>query len=178
MAEFFGKFMNPIIIIGGLGVAFYLIMNYVKLYTRKASIDDAMNRRNRESYLNARTGEVEERERSEAVTPDTIREYQKSFNEVVSGYNACIQLIPLFPLLGILGTVSGLIMQLKGRDMDMLFESLDVALASTFWGLIATIVLKVIATISAKLIEDAENTLDDYDKKFENSLKLGNITSE
>ena len=177
MAEFFGKFMTPLIIIGGIGMAVYLIMNYIKLYTKKASIDDAMNRRNRESYLNARTGEIQEREREEAVTPDTIRECQKSFNEVVSGYNACIQLIPLFPLMGILGTVSGLIMQLKGQDLDMLFNSLDTALSSTFWGLIAAIALKVISTASAKLIEDTENILDDYDKKFENSLKLGNITS-
>ena len=79
--------------------------------------------------------------------------------------------------MGILGTVSGLIMQLKGQDLDMLFNSLDTALSSTFWGLIAAIALKVISTASAKLIEDTENILDDYDKKFENSLKLGNITS-
>ena len=80
-----------------------------------------MNRKNKETYLNAATGEVEEREKSEAVTPDTIRDYEKSFNEVVSGYNACTQFIPLFPLLGILGTVSGLVIQLKAQNIDLLF---------------------------------------------------------
>ena len=178
MVGFLAKYMNGIIIIGGLIVLFFLIKNYIKLYTKKSFIHDAMNRKNKESYLNTTTGEVEERETSEAVTPDTIRDYEKSFNEVVSGYNACTQFIPLFPLLGILGTVSGLVVQLKAQNIDEMFSSLDVALTSTFWGLIVTVILKVCATVSAKLIEDTEIVLDDYDKKIDNSVKLGNITSQ
>ena len=178
MVGFLAKYMNGIIITGGLIVLFFLIKNYIKLYTKKSFIHDAMNRKNKESYLNTTTGEVEERETSEAVTPDTIRDYEKSFNEVVSGYNACTQFIPLFPLLGILGTVSGLVVQLKAQNIDEMFSSLDVALTSTFWGLIVTVILKVCATVSAKLIEDTEIVLDDYDKKIDNSVKLGNITSQ
>ena len=178
MIEFIGDYMNVVIIIGGMLVFFFLIKNYIKLYTKKSFIHDAMNRKNKESYLNANTGEVEEREKSEAVTPDTIRDYEKSFNEVVSGYNACTQFIPLFPLLGILGTVSGMVSQLRAQDLEKMFGSLDTALSSTFWGLIVTIFLKIVATFSAKLIEDTEIILDDYDKKVDNSVKFGNITSE
>ena len=178
MVGFLAKYMNVIIILGGLIVLFFLIKNYIKLYNKKSFIHDAMNRKNKESYLDATTGEVKEREISEAVTPDTIRDYEKSFNEVVSGYNACTQFIPLFPLLGILGTVSGLVQQLQAQNIDEMFKSLDVALTSTFWGLIVTILLKICATVSAKLIEDTEIVLDDYDKKFDNSVKLGKITSE
>lgn len=178
MVSILAKYMNAIIICGGIAVLFFLIKNYIKLYTKKSFIHDAMNRKNKESYLNAATGEVEEREVKETVTPDTVRDYEKSFNEVVSGYNACTQFIPLFPLLGILGTVSGLVLQLKGQNIDEMFSSLDVALSSTYWGLIVTIILKVFATVSAKLIEDTEIVLDDYDKKLDNSVKLGNITSE
>ena len=69
-------------------------------------------------------------------------------------------------------------MQIKAQDINALYNSLDTALSSTFWGLIVAIGLKVVATVSAKLIEDTEIILDDYDKKFDNSVKLGNITSE
>jgi biopolymer transport protein ExbB/TolQ len=178
MAAFLSKYMNWIIILGGVAVLFFLIKNYIKLYNKKSFIHDAMNRKNKESYLNTATGEVEEREKSEAVTPDTIRDYERSFNEVVSGYNACTQFIPLFPLLGILGTVSGLVSQLQSQNLEEMFGSLHVALSSTYYGLIVTILLKIFATVSAKLIEDTEIVLDDYDKKFDNSVKLGNITSE
>lgn len=178
IAGFLSKYVNVIIIVGGVLVLIFLIKNFIKLSTKKSFIHDAMNRKNKESYLNAATGEVEERESAETVTPDTIRDYEKAFNEVVSGYNACTQFIPLFPLLGILGTVSGMIELLEGKDVDMLFNGLGTAMSSTFLGLFVTIILRVFATMSAKLIEDTEIVLDDYDKKIDNSLKLGNITSE
>ena len=178
MVGVLGAWMDEIIWIGGIIVLFLLCKNYAKLYTKKSFIFDAMNRKNKESYLNAATGEVEEREKEEAVTPDTIRDYEKSFNEVVSGYNMCVQFIPLFPLLGILGTVSGLVEQLGTKDMDKVYASLQVALWSTFCGLIVTIILKIVAAFCARLIEDTEVVLDDYDKKVDNSVKLGNITSE
>ena len=57
--------MNGIIIAGGVIVLFFLIKNYIKLYTKKSFIHDAMNRKNKETYLNASTGEVEEREKDE-----------------------------------------------------------------------------------------------------------------
>ena len=178
MVAFLGNSMNVIIILGGLIVLFFLIKNYIKLYTKKSFIHDAMNRKNKESYLNAKTQELEEREISEAVTPDTIRDYEKSFHEVVSGYNVCTQFISIFPLLGILGTVAGMISQLGAKDINTMFDSLTIAMKSTFYGLIVTIILKIFATFSAKLIEDTEIVLDDYDKKVDNSVKLGNITAD
>ena len=180
MLGFMSNYLKWIIVAGGVIVLFFLIKNYVKLYSKKTAISDAMHRNNKESYINANTQEIKEREIKEAVTPDTIRSYEKSFNEVVSAYNACVQFIPLFPLLGILGTVAGLMLALgdSSEVAEVNNVAMRTAFETTFYGLIVTIILRICATAPAKLIEDTEIDLDDYDKKFDNSVKLGNITSE
>jgi len=77
------------------------------------------------------------------------------------------QLIPIFPLLGILGTVAGLMLETKAGDIPAMLGSLDVALVTTFWGLIFAILLKIIeAVFPSRVIYDVEVMLDDFDKKM------------
>ena len=55
---------------------------------------------------------------------------------------AANELISLLPLLGILGTVGGLVFSGDLRDVDLLISGLSTAMYTTFWGLIAAIILK------------------------------------
>ena len=94
-----------------------------------------------------------------------------------------MQLIPLFPLLGILGTVAGLIYQINSlsdaSQFEGLISSLNVSLYSTFWGLVFAIILKILDSLfPARIIYAIELLFEDYDKKLNNSIMLGNITSE
>lgn len=178
--EFLSKNMNTIInLLGGL-VCVLLIFNMVKLNNHKDRIKEALERKNIKSSIDKNTLEITDEKISEAVTPDTIRGYETSFNKSVAWYNSFTQLIPVFPLFGILGTVAGLMLVLSqsNGNLEQVTQDLDFALRSTFYGLMWTIGLKIlVALTAARMIEDTEIMLDDYNKKFDNTVKLGNITN-
>ncbi len=69
----------------------------------------------------------------------------ETFNNVQIRYSIYEQFVPVFPLLGILGTVAGLIMQLG--NIDQMREALALSMSTTFWGLIAAISLKIVDAI-------------------------------
>lgn len=177
--EFLRDHMNQLIIIFGIVLLVLIVGNLIKLINHRTFIENAMNYRNKKTVLNTETLEVEETDVAEVTTPDTIRNYEKEFNKTCAWYNVFSQLVPIFPLLGILGTVAGLILELKAQDVTAVFEALDVAMLSTLWGLVFAIILKaVIALGSARIINDVDIMLDDYDKKLNNSIMLGNIVSK
>ena len=169
--------MNIIIIISGLVLIVFMIGNYLSLLNHYKQINSVMNWKNTRTVINKKTKEVEDQSDSEKVTPDTIRELQTEFNKTVSWHEAFSQLIPVFPLFGILGTVAGLITQLSSKNLDTIFGSLKFALGSTFFGLIVAIILKILDSLcSARIINETEIILDDYDKKVNNAVMLGNIS--
>ncbi len=72
------------------------------------------------------------------------------FNKTQQRYIIFEQLIPIFPLLGILGTVAGLIQQLD--DIEQMRNALTMSMSTTFWGLIAAIILKFFdAAVNAEI---------------------------
>lgn len=174
--SFLSAYMNWIInVIGGV-VTILLVGNYISLRANRSQIEEATNRKVTNTFLNKKTMETHDEEAAGAVTPDTIRLYEKKFNRVCSFYNAISQIIPIFPLFGILGTVAGLISLMKDQGVEAMTGSLDTALYSTFFGLVWTILLKAFVAIGpSKAIQDTEIILDDYDKKVNNSYMQGNI---
>ena len=112
--------------------------------------------------------EIEETDdESATITPDTIRKYETEFNKKCSWHGVLVQFIPIFPLLGILGTVAGLMLQIQSNDITGMMDSLDVALTTTLFGLIFAIALKVIeALFPSRVIYDVEVMLEDFEKKM------------
>ena len=169
--------MNAIIVIGGIALVVLMFINYAVLTGQKGHIKSAMNWNNKKSVISKSTHEVEDKKEEESVTPDTIRELQTEFYKTCAWHDAYAQLIPIFPLFGILGTVAGLILQLNAQDIDKMFDALGGAMTSTFWGLIAAIILKAIdALIFSRCVNETEILLEDYDKKVNNAVMLGNIS--
>ncbi len=181
---FISSYGSVFIIILAVFVLIRLIMLWVKLSVHQSHIEDALNsKRNLRTTINKKTHEIsDETEEGEAVTPDTIRDYEKNFNQTCSKYEIYTQLIPLFPLFGILGTVAGLMLVVQQGDeaaIENLVDGLGTALSTTFYGLVSAIVLKTVATLlPAKTIYDTDIMLSDYNKKLDNAIKLNNISEE
>ncbi len=177
--NFLQKNMNVMIILIGILIAVLLIVNAVQLAHQRTRIQDALNWKKRSMSINKKTRELQEHEEAENITPETIHTYEKEFNKVCSGYNVLAQFIPVFPLLGILGTVSGLMLQVSSQDIASMTDSLDLALGSTWWGLVFAIFLKVlVAVTSNRIIEDVEILLEDYDKIYSDLVTKRSITEE
>ena len=117
--------------------------------------------RNKKYHRNKHTHELEEEDdesENTLVTVDTIRRKESEFNGLCSEHGIYEQLIPIFPLLGILGTVAGILNQ---NDMNL-------ALETTLWGLVFAIGLKALdALFPSRIINDVEVKLDDFDRKLE-----------
>lgn len=178
------RFGNAFIVLSAIFILIRLLMLWVRLSVHKSHIEDALSsKRNLRTTINKKTHEInDEAEEGEAVTPDTIRDYEKSFNQTCSKYELYSQLIPLFPLFGILGTVAGLMLVVQQGDeasIENLINGLGTALSTTFFGLVAAIALKIVATcFPAKTIYDTDIMLSDYNKKLDNAIKLNNISEE
>ena len=108
-------------------------------------------------------------------------EYLEAFNKTQLRYSIFEQFIPIFPLLGILGTVSGLIQQLG--DVEQMREALAVSMSTTFWGLIAAISLKIVdalfvsRTVNKKALyfdtfeQNYQMVKDKYDQEIEKNSR-------
>ncbi len=75
-------------------------------------------------------------------------------------YSVFVNLTGIFPLLGILGTVSSLLTLVK--DMTDVEGSFYGALTSTFWGLVFAISFKLLDGFISAKIEDNEKTVALY----------------
>ena len=88
-------------------------------------------------------------------------------------------MIPIFPLLGILGTVAGLILQVMTSDASAIYAALHLALSSTLYGLIAAIVLKIVeASIVQKHINEIDAMFSDYEIKYQDQRDLNSQSAQ
>lgn len=167
--QFIADYAVECIVILGVVIALLLLVNGLSLSNQKNRIYEALERRNKKYAFKGGSKEIEETDDDSAtITPDTIRKYETEFNKICSRHSVLIQFIPIFPLLGILGTVAGLMLQMQSSDDIVgMMASMDVALETTLFGLIFAIVLKGIeAVFPSRVIYEVDVMLDDFDKKM------------
>ena len=145
-----------VIIIAGFA---YVVMNITKL---KASIDEK-HKKNRSTEFTP--GGIQKT--PDAYTWEEILEYKEEYNKIQLIYQTFEQFVPIFPLLGILGTVAGLIQQLD--HIDQMRDALAVSMSTTFLGLIAAVVLKFVDAI---LVSKNVNSMEMYFDTFEQNYQM------
>ncbi|MCR5216800.1 MAG: MotA/TolQ/ExbB proton channel family protein [Lachnospiraceae bacterium] len=90
---------------------------------------------------------------------------KKNNDQLCARYDKYAQGISIFPSIGLLGTVTGLMIQVSGSDLNQMAQGLGVALSTTFVAMVITIGLKfyMIARMSQPLNE-AEVGIREYDR--------------
>lgn len=173
IANLFYGVLNWLIILCGIAELVMLLINTHRLSDKKNRIDEELSQSDRRATIDGENHTLSEEVSEKRVSDfnlDKIRNYKKSFNDLCSKHNAISQLIPVFPLMGVLGTVFGLMEQVHAGDVQAMLSSLDTALTSTIWGLIFAIILKIIDAVwPSRMISDVEVLFDDFDTKIENT---------
>ena len=102
----------------------------------------------------------------DAYTWEEVLEYKEEYNKIRLLYNTFEQFVPIFPLLGILGTVAGLIQQLD--HIDQMRDALAVSMSTTFLGLICAVALKIVdAILVSKTVSAMEMFFDTFEQNYQ-----------
>ena len=178
MLGIISNLITPLIVILAVIMLLMILYNYTVLKDHFHTISHALNGREIKKTVDSK-GNVTEYERKTAADMDTVHAYENKYNESRSVYETISQLIPVFPLMGILGTVAGIMKQTTAADSMAIVGSLNIALSSTFYGLIASIVLKLIVTLlNGRIINAVDNMLDAYDTTIRTRGILNSIKDE
>jgi biopolymer transport protein ExbB/TolQ len=106
---------------------------------------------------------------------DKVRE---KYNQNFSEYQSKAQLISILPLMGLLGTIFGLIPGLsavKEQNFLVLYSSLSTALYSTLFGLVFSIILKCLVSSHSKTMSSIEDYFEDNERKYNQVLEIKSI---
>ncbi len=113
---------------------------------------------------------------------EAMNDLREKYNSISGKYYSYVQSISLFPLMGLFGTVFGLIPGLKavnGGDLEALSASLSTALYSTLLGIFISIVLKLyVAYGPSRAALNIENNFAENDRRYDYALGFGRIADQ
>ena len=96
-------------------------------------------------------------------------DFRKKYQKSIIFYDIFSQLIQLFTLLGILGTVAGLYIALNSNAVEgiNIYEGVKFALSSTVFGLIGAVIFKFFDTIfTSPLVNYIDSGIEIYEKEY------------
>lgn len=103
----------------------------------------------------------------EGISSVFMENLEEEYEKVCIRYNVFIQLISLFPMAGILGTVMGLMKQIVATGIEELTSSVALALGSTIVAIGCAVLLRVVDILFVgKLASMIEGYIAKYDKSF------------
>ncbi len=99
-----------------------------------------------------------------------VAKKEGEFSNYLASYNTHCQIVSIFPLLGILGTVVGIIFM--GDISEASMSDFSLALWTTFAGLVASIIMKAkLSLCDGRSVSEFENKVDGYYRMI-NAIQL------
>lgn len=172
------KITNPLIIAGFVIVMYLIIKLRGELSALKATTEAELLHVKGGAQINPKTLAL--RQRNTAIASrETSYDLKDQFNKLCSSYATVSHLIPIFPLLGILGTVAGLYLQVSTMDAAVIYDALDTALSTTLLGLSAAVILKVTeALVVVKRINEIDAVFESYDIRYQDATLQKDFAEE
>lgn len=172
LAQVIDVIINPLIAVFGILVLIELIVVGNRLKKHAQEVSQKLFAMKFTGVKQSRALDLKQRAMSISKRED-LYSLRKTFDELCAKYTTWAQMIPIFPLLGILGTVAGLILQVQAADAAAIYSALGLALSSTFYGLIAAIILKIVeAAVVLSKINSIDNMYSDYEIKYQDQRDI------
>ncbi len=178
MKDFFGLIFSDgltliscIIICFVFGVLLYkLISLKMKFEDKIEEYDDEKNKNKSEatSQITSGKNEIGVSEGIPTIRTGFMEDYQEKYEKIESDYKATSQLISILPMLGILGTVSGLIKQITSVGVEEITNSIGLALITTFLGLLFAIILKWYDSKVSVTSDRVQTIITKFEKQLSN----------
>lgn len=145
---FLSKTLNAGIVILAVAEAVLMIMAYNKMIVLKKRIDALNSETPGKEVLRSKKAGIVETEYTVKVKKDW-KEFDKFCDDYQNDsmlFSSVSLIIQIFPLLGILGTVTGLFVAMNGNadwsNAQNLFEGVSFALSSTVLGILFAVIFK------------------------------------
>lgn len=143
MSEYVRYFINGVIVVLAVIALGGLLKTQSRVSKLKGKVEENQRKlRGRKKYIE---GGMQEGS-NVSMWEDTLG-YLEELNKIQIKYVVSEQLIPLFPLFGILGTVLGIMFQM-GDDIALMRQAVSTSITTTVAGLVTTIVLRLIDAIA------------------------------
>ena len=164
---------------------FLFVISFLSLIRAKVKIVAVNNGKKTvdEEYVQDEDNAMEERKLiSHRISPKEIEKTIEAYDKAKTWYNPYKRVIPVFTLLGILGTVAGLyISVVDGKSPQEMYAGLALALSTTVIGIFCSLIasaldIACLARTADKIdieIEKACRKYDDFAAKFRASSVKG-----
>ena len=170
--SFLKMIINPAIVVLGIYVGVRLALVLSSLRRLQPRVEEELNGSRGKAVVDLDTLALRRREAAPSKRGEVDR-LKNEFGRITEQYLAFSQTIPIFPLLGILGTVVGLILQVSTQDASEIYASLDLALTSTLYGLLAAIALKFFVAFGhTRTIYAIENLFREYEDSYRDAIAM------
>lgn len=177
MLVFISNYINLIINAGGIVLIVILFLIASILSNNKREIERAKKGEKRDAVYNKETERMESINEYKKPELEIMREKSGVFYKNCSLYETFAQLVAIFPLMGILGTVAALMSLTNGNaTVEELYKNLGVALGSTFYGMLWSIGLKIFTALyPSRVISETENMLEDFARMYADAETKKNL---
>ncbi|MCQ2402017.1 MAG: MotA/TolQ/ExbB proton channel family protein [Lachnospiraceae bacterium] len=178
IANLLGIIIDPIIIAGFIVLLYFMIKIARTLKVKTREISDIYHGKGGKNYVNKKSHTLKQIATAEAKWDD-VNTFKGEYSDICAEYSTCASLVPVFPLLGILGTVAGLILQVETQDVGAIFSALNTALSSTLYGLLAAIILKAFESFAiASKMNHIDADLENFELIFNTAVAYRRLDEE